>query len=134
MTTVNGFGREWEGLTGRVLALDVLRDAEDDEQHAEEDKERDDAAVAPGVRGAAPLQRQQQAHDGGHENDGAHGVELLQPGREADGRGLLPLRALEEEEDDDGREPAQWPASLPSVPKPTTEGLDGAGEMTYRLI
>ena len=118
-------------LTGRVLPLPELHANKDDQQDAEQHEERDDAAVGPGVRGAAPLQREQQAHDGGHEDDGADGIELLEALPEADGRALLALGALEEEHDDaagDGAE-RQVDVEAPAPGDVVGEGAahEGAG-------
>lgn len=94
-------GGDAGGHGGVVLEVDLQPD-EDDDGEAEEDEEGDDAAVGPFVDDAAPLQGEQEADDGGHEDGGAERVEVL----EGDPEGLLLalrlLLELEEEEEADG--------------------------------
>ena len=89
------------GHRGVVFEVDLQAD-EDDDGEPEEDEERDDAAVSPFVDHAAPLEGEQEADDGGDEDGGSEGVEVL----EGDPEGLLLalrlLLELEEEEEADG--------------------------------
>lgn len=88
-----------------VFALAPLDEDEAGEEDAEEDEEGNDAAVLPGVEGAAPLEGEEQADDGGDEEQVAEGVEahdfVDEGGGFAPGPGLLGF-GEEEEDDDDG--------------------------------
>lgn len=63
---------------GGGVGLEDLDQDEADEQDAGQDEQGDDAGAAPGVLGAAPLQGEQEADDGGQEEEEAEAVELGQ--------------------------------------------------------
>ena len=77
---------------------------EDEEAHAEDDEEGDDAAAGPQVDGAAPLQGDEEADDSREEEGGAEDVELreaLSPGERAVHRVFAAVGdGVEEEEDE----------------------------------
>lgn len=55
----------------------MLHVYESEDKDAEDDEEGDDTAALPRVLGATPLQGEENADDGGHEEDGAEGIEAL---------------------------------------------------------
>ena len=86
-----------------------LDDHEGDEAEAEDDEEGDDAPARPGVGGAAPLQRHEEADDPREEEGRAEDVELpeaLPPGEGAVRRVLASVGDGLEEEDYDGKRDA----------------------------
>lgn len=86
---------------GVVFEVD-LEGHEADDGESEEDEEGDDAAVGPFVDDAAPLQGEEEADDGGHEDGGAEGVQVLKGNPEGLLLALGLLLELEEEEEADG--------------------------------
>ena len=63
---------------GGVGARELLRDDEDDGQHAREHEQEDDAPVGPRVGDAAPLEAEEAAHDVRDEDASPDHVELAQ--------------------------------------------------------
>lgn len=88
------------GDRGVFLLPDLDREEADDEE-AGDDQQGDDAAALPGVLGAAPLEGEQQADDGGEEEGCAFEIEFADLLREGGvDLGGLPLDG--EEGDDEG--------------------------------
>ena len=117
----------------RQLALAHLKPAKGNDEHYEEHQENDDAGVAPGVARAAPLQRQEQADDGGDEEGGADGVELPQLLLQRQVAAARDAGRLEEEEDAgdgdgaDGQVDVEAPTPADVIGEGSTEQRAGDG-------
>ncbi|GJC89739.1 hypothetical protein ColLi_12577 [Colletotrichum liriopes] len=84
-----------------LVALPELDADEDDDHEREADKQADDGGAVPGVLGAAPLQSEDQADDGGEEDGGADEVELQDALDESLAQGVVLFADGQEEEDED---------------------------------
>lgn len=123
----DGPGEEQPRHDDSPLALVPLPRGEEAGEDEEGDEQRDDLGPVPGLGLAAVLQRQHEADEGAHDEGGAHGVHLeeaLAPGG-LDGRGVL--RRLEEDEDDEGGEPADGQVDV-EAPAPGRGVGEGAAD------
>lgn len=85
-----------------LVALPVLRGHPRDKEDGEEGEQQDDAPRTPGILDAPPLQRQQQADDGGDEDERAEEIEAGDEVVEAMRFGNFTFGGdLDEEEDDE---------------------------------
>lgn len=109
-------GGDADGHGSVILEVDLESDKTDDGE-AEENEQGNDAAVTPFVDDTTPLEGEQEADDGGHEDGSAERVEVLESNPE---RLLLALRLLlklEEGEKTNGRHGTNWKVDV-ETPSP----------------
>lgn len=137
----DGEGERGQGEVRRALEEDVRDDAvraalplvqaEADEEDEADDERRHDVDVAPAVRAARPVEREQQERGRADEQDGADGVDLPQDLLEGEaGVVRVPLRVVEDEQAEGGGEvegclhPEDVALEVVSI---DTESSDGRG-------
>lgn len=73
----NGALRDDAGWDGGFFFLPYLDTDEGNEEDAGEEETDDNSRTAPGVLGAAPLEREEEAYCAAEEDDGTYGIEAL---------------------------------------------------------
>ena len=120
--------QEDAGRDGRGVALAMLDEDEDREAQGEEEEENDDARVRPSVGQAAPLEGEEEADDGGQEEERADRVQAVEFFAEG---GRLELEVLfgdVQEEDVDRQRRARQGKVDVEAPAPAWAACEGSAQ------